>query len=537
MRVVTVVIVIFVVLSFLETFLYAIQTPTKTVYSFLHNYPEDYFYYLHLMRQGYDGQWLSTTRMTPEVFTPQLVAIFFIVLGKVALIFPLGMDALYTIARVTGAVTLMGCIYGVIRRVFPDLRYRIGALVITLSATFWPDWGQNGVHVPSLIRVWTELDPLMRLSFIPHHLWSKIFFLLLLLLLTDSVKKQSRSLRDRLLPMIFAVMMTIIMGFISPVILITYVSTIGIWLGIEIVMSFIKKRTMNTQTLLLGVISMGVAGIVALYHQSLAHSSFPWTTYAPPWEQGGLLAVSVRAYIQSFGPVLWVALLGAVVGFGTNTISRMLVCWVIVGWVFLFVIGPFLPLSNSRYLAGYQWIALGILATQGLLWIERTYKRKSTLTLLVIIVIVLSVPSWYVSVSASLRKMESKIDNPQVYIPIDIQKAFMYLNSIPSKDSCVVASSDWVDTMVPSYTSCRSVSGHRLMTWQNESKMTDMNTFLFSSDTPLVRKKELLLLYRVSHVITMVGITGTDFLPLLKSRPSFVSGECLCMRYGDFIRD
>ena len=101
---------------------------------------------------------------------------FFIVLGKVALIFPLGMDALYTIARVTGAVTLMGCIYGVIRRVFPDLRYRIGALVITLSATFWPDWGQNGVHVPSLIRVWTELDPLMRLSFIPHHLWSKIFF-------------------------------------------------------------------------------------------------------------------------------------------------------------------------------------------------------------------------------------------------------------------------------------------------------------------------------------------------------------------------
>ena len=171
------------------------------------------------------------------------------------------------------------------------------------------------------------------------------------------------------------------------------------------------------------------------------------------------------------------------------------------------------------------------------LWIERTYKRKSTLTLLVIIVIVLSVPSWYVSVSASLRKMESKIDNPQVYIPIDIQKAFMYLNSIPSKDSCVVASSDWVDTMVPSYTSCRSVSGHRLMTWQNESKMTDMNTFLFSSDTPLVRKKELLLLYRVSHVITMVGITGTDFLPLLKSRPSFVSGECLCMRYGDFIRD
>lgn len=252
-----------------------------TRYTFLHNYPEDYFYYLHVMRQGYEGAWKVTSRMTPEFFPPQFAAPFFLLLGKVGTILPLSMESLYFASRLLGAIAIMIVLYRVIQILFDTVIIRIWAFILTLSGTFFPSIYNGGLSIPDLIKSWTELDPIERIAFIPHHLWSKVLLLVLFLVIT---RKETRGYR-------FAVvaLLTVIMGFISPVILVTYVITIGLWLVWE-------RKIPQTIICLVGIAS---AGVVALYHWYLSHSVFPWTTYSPPWENNWLLLYSPLSYIQS----------------------------------------------------------------------------------------------------------------------------------------------------------------------------------------------------------------------------------------------
>lgn len=494
------IIALFLLLTFWEPIYALIRQPPNTTYTWVHNHPEDYYYFLHLMRQGYDGALAVTTKMTPEVFPPQFVAPFFPLLGMVGRVVPLGMGELYTLARLIGSVALMLVIAKLIQHIFVDPRQRIGALVITLAGTFLPTVKDGVLDIPVLVgKTWTELDPVMRLSFVPHHLASKILFVAILLLM---VRKQVRWWNIAVL--------TVLMGFISPVILVTFAGTLGLWMICE---KFPRKTFLHVS------LAAVATGAVSLYHWQVSKSVFPWTTYGPPWENNWLYLTTATEYLQSFGVLFPIAIVGVLVGFRKSPVIRMLTAWVLAGWILIFVVRPLLPFSNSRYLAGYQWIAVNMLAAYGLVWVGKKLRVKHAL--LTLLVVLVSVPSWYLSIQQRIAYVEKNIHNPNVFLNREISEALSYVQTLGS--GCTVVAPDWFSTMIPAYSSCRSVSGHRLMTWANDIKVYEMNEFFFQPK-PLSEKAGRIKQYGITHVITLDNITGTDILPLLAPTPVFTSG-------------
>lgn len=494
------VVAIFLLLTFWEPLYALIRQPPKTVYTFVHNHPEDYFFHLHVMRQGYEGAWVVITRMTPEDFPARFATPFFLLLGKMAHILPLGMGELYTLARGVGAVVFMMVLYRLIQHVFTDLRTKIAALVLTLSGTFLPDVSNKGFDVPVLVRsIWTELDPLMRLTFVPHHLWSKVLMIVLFLLF---LTKRS--------PVLICIA-TLAAGWISPVFLVTYMAIMTMWVTLELLV----YKSADRMLIISYILSMVAAITVSGYHWWLSKSSFPWTTYGPPWENNWLYLFPWWMYLQQFGVLFPFATLGSIVGFRRSSAIRLLTVWALMGWVFIFILRPFLPFSNSRYLTGYQWVAVGLLASY-------TIVRMKRLWLVTSLVFLFILPSWFVSVRDVMKRIDAQValTNPQYFLPDDIQKTLTYLGTLKT---CTVAAPDWLSTMIPAYTSCRSVSGHRLMTYANDIKVYEMNEFLFWN-VPLENKATRISQYGITHVITLDGITGIDIIPLLAPTPAFVSG-------------
>src|SRR3989304_1947962 len=87
-------------------------TPPNTTFPLIHNHPEDYFYYLSFMHQGYEGNLLITSRMTSENWTPQLVYTFFASLGHFARLTNLSLPWVYFLSRLLGGTVLLSlCLY------------------------------------------------------------------------------------------------------------------------------------------------------------------------------------------------------------------------------------------------------------------------------------------------------------------------------------------------------------------------------------------------------------------------------------------
>src|SRR3990167_5376721 len=118
------IIVFAVALSMSQTILYRLQVPKGFVYPYVHNFVEDYYYYLHIMRQGWEGNWLATSRLTAEQFPPQFVVVFLLFLGNMARVFHLSLPLMYSLARVTGASLLFVLVYIFLHLLWPTSRLK-----------------------------------------------------------------------------------------------------------------------------------------------------------------------------------------------------------------------------------------------------------------------------------------------------------------------------------------------------------------------------------------------------------------------------
>ncbi len=281
--------VVLVGLSFIEFGYGRFKQPAGTSYTFLHNYPEDFFYYLHVIRQGIDGNILVTSRMTPETFGPQFTVTFFVLLGWIGRITGLTPVTLYTAARLIGGLALVWAIWLLTERLFHDRRERLASFVLTLTGSFLPIIQDGRLAVATYVKAWTELDPLARLTYIPHHLWSKVLLVFLILLLTQRATGSMSARRNTLLAVGFGVLL---MGFTSPVIIVTFAVTVLLFAGGEWLASRNAGRGAPWSVLNRSAAALAGAAAVVAYHWQLSHSTFPWTTYGPPWENNWLYLYS-----------------------------------------------------------------------------------------------------------------------------------------------------------------------------------------------------------------------------------------------------
>ena len=495
-----------IVMGISQTIYYLVSTPSGTVFSFAHNHLEDYYYYLHVMRQGFEGNLLATSWMTPEINPPKLVVTFFVLLGHLSRSVGISPPIMYTLARITGGLSLFILTYILIFLVYPNSpARRITALVLVIFGTYFWEYTNNHVLVPSLVHDWTELDPIFRVSYIPHHLWSKVFMVLAFILLLQFSKKNNIWLN-------IVILCTVVffMGFTSPVTLVTFVPVVIIWFLREIGLSSKNKSGMAINPILF-LIVLSVAAFTVLYHRFIQLGVFPWNSYIA-WEKVQY-QIPLLSYIQSQGPNLIFFIPAIWWLLRRGSVGRLMVIWVGAGYFMLFIAGRILPLSNIRFLEGYQFIPLGIGATQGI-WIMAKYissgnrkMEKFTISAIVFTLLVYYSIGLFASWQEHLGYVRQNMNDKRVYIPVSLIRTFKKIEETTPKDSVVLAPYS-ISTMIPAMTGRRVVAGHPMMTYEAENKRKDMDLFFSFGSGGKIR--EMIAEYRIAYVLSDVEIPS-DF--------------------------
>lgn len=444
----------------------------------VHNFIEDYYQYLDIMRQGFDGWWGATSRMTHEVYPRMFVSVFLLFLGHAARFLHVSLPVAYTGARILGGMALMILVYQLIRRTFtphpssgagfPQSFFkRIIAFCFVLFGTYFWGWSASGPTVASLTHAWTELDPIFRWSFVPHHLWSKVGMVAAFLFLLRP---------SSLIPDSIFLILVILMGFTNPVVYATFVPTLALYLLFSLARGGLAKLDWRA------VGAIGVAGVVLLYHRYLQTNIFPWTSYLL-WEQTLNYKVHPFDYGVSLGPTLILFVLAIPTLWHMGKVGRLLLAWAASSWIMLYIVGPFVPVTPERYLGGYQFIPLGIGAV---VWIF-SLKRRGLLRLGII---VLLLGYFAVGLRASFTEAAGYVaanrNNSQVYVPKELMDAFTYLSTHGSSEDVVIAPYE-ISTMIPAFTGRRVLAGHAMFTKDVAAKKALINEF-FSGRNPVLPK-------------------------------------------------
>ncbi|MDP1722131.1 MAG: hypothetical protein Q8L37_02885 [Candidatus Gottesmanbacteria bacterium] len=493
-------------LSVSQTILYLWNTPPGTVYPLVHNFVEDYYIYLDIMRQGWDGWWVATSRMTPEIYPRMVVSIFLLTLGHIARLLDISLPIAYTGARIFGGLALMVLVYQLIRKTFPQsIIKRIVAFCFVLFGTYFWGWGSNGPIVASLPHAWTELDPIFRWSFVPHHLWSKVGMLAVFLLIING---ESPGQFRKFVSLLTIVGLVAAMGFTNPVVYVTFIPTLLIYTVLTL-----RNKSKPGFEIIMVIILVVTAGFVMLYHRYLQMNIFPWTSYLL-WEQTLDYKVNPVEYAVSFGPTLVLFLLAIPTIWRLGRVGSLLLAWAASSWIMLYIIGPFVPVTPERFLGGYQFIPLGIgtavwifslkrshllrlgdvtafKATPLAVYPERSRRTRGGLMKFVLISVLLLYFS--VGLIASFREHAGYVaenrNNIQVYIPKELMDAFSYLSQNSQPEDVVMAPYE-ISTMTPSFTGRRVVAGHVMFTKDVGAKRAAINEF-FTTRDPVVANRIL----------------------------------------------
>ncbi len=410
------------------------------------------------MRQGFDGWWGATSRLTPEIYPRMFVSVFLLFLGHMARMFHVSLPVAYFAARVLGGGALMVLVYRLIRRTFPQSFFkRIIALCFVLFGTYFWGWGSSGPTVAPLTHAWTELDPIFRWSFVPHHLFSKVGMLAVFLLLLESRYT------------FFLILLTLLIGFANPVAYATMIPAVFIYsiLGRDIIRPAMVIIT---------------AGFVLLYHRSLQLNIFPWTSYLL-WEQTLRYKVNPLDYAMSLGPTLLLFILAVPTLWRLGRVGKLYLSWAAGSWIMLYIVGPFVPITPERYLGGYQFIPLGIGAT---VWIFSLNGRDLFRLGIVILFLFYFAIGLYASFREHAGYVVGNRNNSQVYVPKELMDAFSYLSRNGNLEDIVMAPYD-ISTMIPAFTGRRVLAGHAMFTKDVAAKKALVNEF-FSGHNPVLPK-------------------------------------------------
>lgn len=461
-----------VLLSLFQTWEFFRQTPADRIYPLVNGYMPDYYWYLSLMRQGWDGSLLVTTRFTPEAFAPQLVNTLFPILGMTARALNIWLPAMYLVARIVFGMIALLAPYLLARRLFVGWRDRIIAMAMVFLSV--PLWFREGNILRTYGDFWAGLDPIVRLSFLPHHLLANALVVVTFLL-------WSRYCQTRKAGALF--------GSIAA-------AAAAVWSnpasGGAILMAagFASLLRGNSMRLgkLAGLALLVVAVAIPLgFLYRLQSTVFPWTAFRD-WERYNMYPISPVALLGMLGP----SSLFALIAVGHVLRTRAILWHLIVGW-FLYpfigtvILSKLLFVSNARFIQVAPHVPTAILGFLGVLVVVGYLRRLGiplwvATTALVALFAIATVPSYMASVDQQMRSVRRDRGSLLMYVPKGVVEAVEWLDAHTTSDDIVVAPG-WVSTIVPAFTSARTLLGHPTFTYGSAVKQKDIETFYGSSDT------------------------------------------------------
>lgn len=533
-------------------------TPPGKTYTMLHNHLTDYFYYLSLMHQGYEGKWLTTSRMTPEDFQPALAQTFFALLGNLARMLNISLPETYFISRIIFGIILMLSVIFLIRRIYENPKSRILAgFLVFFSTGFWTVSNHFGkLSIDQFLSFWTRMNPVLRTTYLPHHVLSTALGILSVVFLSDALKKEDFK------KVILAGFCGFMAGFIY------FASMINIFGGIIVsfaVFVLPKVITKNGGTVRLKVKPISIfflyfflCGLSFLYLWALTRTTFPWSSYTSP-VGSFVFGLTIVSFAASLGPTFILTLLGIKqIASEEKWLPKLLLGWVVFPFIGIAVISRiYWRFADAYYLEAASYIPLGILAVYGIEFLREkilrhefrdilfrvlslafpsrsihlalgplaratrsnmkvgethVVKKKITaFVLLIILTAYFSVPI-ISSVRAEMQKNGPYYYN--IYIPDEIMDGIKWLDNNTKKESVVLTGADF-GSIIPAYTHNRVVYGHGSGTYNIREKRQDL--ILFFQQKKPIQAKEILQRYNVAYVFYTVDTDkpAKDFISVL----------------------
>ncbi|OGG21949.1 hypothetical protein A3D03_03045 [Candidatus Gottesmanbacteria bacterium RIFCSPHIGHO2_02_FULL_40_13] len=525
------------------------RTPADTIFPLIHNHPEDYYYYLSLMRQGYDGHWLLTSYMTPENFSPAFVHTFYALTGHMAKWFNLTIVNVYFLSRIILGFLLILSSFFLAHKIFGSKKYFIRACIFLLiNNGFWLiGFNNKQMDFHQYLSFWTRLDPVMRITYIPHHLFSTILAVWSVYFLSQALEK--KLLRHCLLAgllgffagfVYFATMLNLLGGLGMAVLM---VSIYKIYLSYDYIkLKYLSragdakekkqprggmlfehahgldpdvtsgefgrcaKKSYRPQRLrqdsfykiMLIAIYVILSGLSLIYLFYLSRTGFPWSGYNQVAEKF-TFSFRLWEYILSLGPFFMLMLFGfKLIVKKLSVLSLMLLGWAIFPIPGIPLFRFFLPdLGDVYFLETATYIPIGILAGFGLMNLEIIFAKRLKIisALILIIVVIYSLIPFYFSIMSQSHQWTTYPYN--IYLPREVVEAFKWLDE-NSPDKSIVLAGGFLGNVLPAYTHNKVVYGHPANTYAPAQKMEDAYR-VFSpqndTDAPAILKK-----YSVSYL-------------------------------------
>lgn len=490
-------------ISFIPTFYHLSIAPNTAVFPLIHNNHPDYYFYLSLMRQGYEGSWHVVSRFTPEKFTPQFVQTFFVALGHASRILSIDLPVMYTLARL-----ILGFAVALSAYILTTFLYRrkivhIAALFFVLfGSSFWL-LKENQVH--QFMTFWTWFDARERVTFIPHHLFGTFAIILSLIFLLNYLKsKKWRYLAS-------ACLAGVVGTFVNPISLGNLFFAIIIFIPLFLTANSKHLKGIGKETILPLFFFLGICAIPLFYLLTTVYTTFPWNTYNPT---RGMLTfpISPKEYILGLGPVFIFALLGLKHIFGRRDFLPILILsWFIAPFIGIFILSKYLNLGNVYFLYAAHYIPVGIIGAVGFInsvdFAARKLKVKQPFILLLLLTILALyyAGSWYGSIKRETSRWTP--NNYNIFLPKDFLSSFEALNEKSTPD-CVVLSGQSLGDIIPAYTHCRTVTAHPVNTYNFAQKNEEVQTF-FAQNNPDFASK-LIKKYNISYILFVSDTARPD---------------------------
>lgn len=340
------------------------NAPPGRLYNPVHNNAIDYALYLSYEKQGLDGQSVLYDRFTTEPHPGKWVNPFYLILGRIWNITGVqNPHIVYHAARIILGTCWVLLLWWYIRRSLETKIGRLLALFFVLFGAGFPRYTfpNSLLTVFSYVSWWSELDPVIRATFLPAHLAGHILMLTTIICFTRK-KLAVRHIALGTISGFFAGLFHTPSLMLPILLLPTWALVTGQW------------KRFGTICLVLLVCALSFV-ILAQQFRVL-----PWTNY---WEYERMsFALPLREYVLGVGPVFFLAAIGAVLSWK----NPKLLIWILWGTIGIsavwlipiitslpFPIARTLLVSNIRFIQIGLIVPLSILASMSLVWLRNTY--------------------------------------------------------------------------------------------------------------------------------------------------------------------
>ncbi|GMQ78020.1 MAG: hypothetical protein BMS9Abin02_0514 [Anaerolineae bacterium] len=336
---------------------YAFAGPDLTFTGILMN-PEDTQSYFAKMLQGYDGQWLYRIPFTVEEHDPALLGGLYPLLGHIARLFGLSLDAIWNLSRFISSVILFVTTFAFIATYLPDRRERwsayllailgsgLGWLLFIINQPYWLGAFPVDFKMPEAHLFFSALT-------FPHGMLGTA----LLLASFVFIKKALNSNNGAWLFAILAGLSNLLLGIIYPFLIYLIAVTYGVYWLFRL---YLGRRIEWLDTGLLAVALIIPLPLYIYYYYTYQVNEI-FRTWA---DQAVTTSPAIPHFIIAYGPLLLLALLPLFINKkkGSNRGSTTLLwSWIIAASLLIYA--PINP--QRRFVQGVQ-VPLSILGAIGI---------------------------------------------------------------------------------------------------------------------------------------------------------------------------